>query len=153
MSYGSSTMQAFTEALQTNLLARLAAANEPTRVFDGPPPPGGGGYDQPEWIMLGDVVGAQHPPAISSRQPREEDYDLHVMVSVTAQTASDQKTVNDRAFTLLDYLNQELRGNLTQGVAGVYAATIAGGFRQSKRANAKARECCLEVLVHVLARI
>lgn len=151
--YGSSTLQAFTEALQTNLQARLTTAGETqVTVWDGPPSPSGWG--KPDWIMLGDIDGEQEGAALaSSTQPRDERYTLAVLISVARPTRSDQRTVSRRAFVLLDYLNQEIRGNVRQGVTGVLGALVQGPVRQAKRADAKTRECALEVGVYVHARI
>jgi hypothetical protein len=155
VTYGVSTVNDFTQALKASLQARLNAASEGVTVWDGWPTPEG--FNAADWIMLGDVEplgdSTSDAPAINStRQPRDEKYLLAVLFSCVRQTR-DQTVVNDRAEALLDYLNQELRGNPRQGVTGVMWAVLDGAPRIAKGATDKTRECHLEVGVRVRARM
>jgi hypothetical protein len=156
VTYGVSTIQTFTEALQTNLQARIDAAEgaNVVVVYDGWPTPEG--WNAPDWIMLGDVEPNGDPSDGAvlnvTKQPRNEPFVLAVLFSCARKTRA-QQIVNRRAFTLLDYLNQELRGNPRQGVSGVQWALLDGAPRIAKGATDTTRECHLEVGVRVRARI
>ncbi len=106
-----------------------------------------------ELIQVLDAVGDQSPRALNATtQPRAEEYDLSVVISVVGETRSDQATLRARAFVLLAEVETQLRGNVSLGISGVYAAVL-GHIAYTARANDMQRESAIDFDIHVTARL
>lgn len=161
--YAHSTIQLYTDNLIANLKARPGLAQ--TLISDGPPPAGAAQVD--EWMMFGDVDGNQKWATINAvRRPRDEEYTIECIISVVSQTILNddgvQAALNLRAMTIFAELEDELRGNPTQGVgpatginpAGyVIESEILSPVRLQKRASDTAREAGMEIGIRVKARL
>lgn len=109
--------------LKANLVAQLQARGGLTgvQVSYGPPLPD----PQREYIWVGDVDGQQEFAAMAAPNQRHETYRVQVIVGVLHE-GTDSKAADDRCFTLLGELEQQLRGDVT--VNGAVALAALGTF-------------------------
>jgi hypothetical protein len=152
VSFNASTVPAFRAALKKGLEARAGLGG--VSVCDGPAPPAD--LDRDELIELLDVVGEQSVHSLNkTTQPRRELMTLTLLITVVHATRDKQTEVNERAFVLLDELNQLLRDSDT-GLTSIYAGPgrIYGprvtSMTHTTRTNADntRREAGLSVGVH-----
>lgn len=157
MTFPPSSIPAFTAALMKGLTQRDALAT--VVVTDGPAP--ASAIDAAELIELLDVDGEETVHSLNkTTQPRLEKMTLTLLITVVWQTGEKQTEVNERAFELLDELNQLLRDSDT-GLTSIYAGPgrIYGPRvttkKHTKRTNANntKREAGLEVGVYWEAKI
>jgi hypothetical protein len=162
--YPTSTIQQYTDNLVDNLKKRSGLKD--TFIGDGPPPLDA--MQLKEWIVLGDVNGGQKWAVVDAqRRPRDEEYTIDVLISVVSATVPGddklQSALNNRCMALFAELEQELRGNPTQGV-GQPTGFYNGGFvivseianpnvKLQKRGNDTAREAAMEFGITVKARL
>lgn len=137
-------------ALQTLLLNRPGLAG--VSITEGPAEPSV--MAREELIQILDAVGDQHVHALNkTTQPRQEEYDLSVVISVVGETRSDQATLRARAFALLAEITQQLRSDPSLGLAGQVYAAIVGHIAYTARANDSSRESAIDFNISVVARL
>lgn len=120
-------------------------------VREGPPTVEERGHK--ELIQVLDASGDQTVRALNATtQPRNEEYDLAVVVSVVAEAESDQTTIRARAFALLAEIEAQLRSDPHLGIVNV-AASIVGKIAYTARASDAWRESCIDFDIHVMARL
>lgn len=136
--------------LQTLLLARPGLSG--VSVTEGPAEPSV--MAREELIQILDATGEQTVHALNrTTQPRQEEYDLNVVISVVGETRSDQATLRARAFVLLAEVTQQLRTDPSLGIAGQVYAAIVGHIAYTARANDSSRESAIDFNVHIVARL
>lgn len=161
--YAHSTIQLYTDALIANLKARQNLQR--VLISDGPPP--ASWLAAEEWVMFGDVTGNQSWAVINkTRRPRNEEFTIEVIISVIANTTDGddavQPMLNARCMEIFAELEDELRGNPTQGVGPATGIDPAGYVIESeistpvtlaKRGNDHAREASMTIGIKVKARL
>jgi len=114
--------------------------------------------DMPDLIALLDAEEHTQRPAGSrgaSAHPREEDFDLQVLVIASMTGVADHRPVTERAYQLLAELEDELRDDMTLNTA------LGNGWAQVKSAPLQEfgpspelrRESWIDARVHCKARI
>lgn len=148
-----STVFAFEQALLANLQARPGLSG--VIVTDGPPTVGE--LVTGEWIMLGNARGGQTWKTfpVSAPTSRDETYTIDMLINVVQAVNAAQTALTKRAFVLLKEVEDELRGNPSQGVANVAWGEVASTIDVQKAMNPTAgwRETLLRVGIRVRARI
>lgn len=143
-----STVYAVKAAIVTLLQANGALAN--VQISHGYP---GEGNIQREAIYIDRVTGGQRIPVFKAgRKTREETYAVTVVVFVEQDgvTAADAE---ERAFELLQEVEDMLADDPTLGgVSGVIHAT-AGTFREQAEPGVTGAACLIEFDIDVLARL
>lgn len=122
-----STIPALKAALLTRLINRAGLAG--VSVTWGRPP----GQLEKEWIMLGNCRNADptgeerggQSTAVLGRRSREERYVLEVDINVIKSIKETAQSVTERAFVLLDEIEDELRADPTVN-ATVRTAQVTG---------------------------
>lgn len=158
--YADSTIPAFTAALIAGLTAQLA--DPKVVISDGPAAPGATESEAVIEILDAEVDVSAYLDATT--QPRGEEGQIRVLITVQQATRGKQTTVNERAFALLAALNTllrsktELQGYFTQpapGHLGFIAGARISRIVHTKRTdpNQKVREAGLDVTVIWKARI
>lgn len=146
----SSSINAVIPALQTLLQARAGLTG--VSITEGPAEPAL--RDRKELIQILDATGDQTVHALNRvTQPRQEEYDLNVLISVVAATRSKQATIRARAFALLAEVEAQLRSDPSLGIAGQVYSSIVGHIAYTTRANDQDRESAIDFNVHVVARL
>jgi hypothetical protein len=154
MTYEASSIPDFCDALQAQLRAALDAGEGQGKVPVAVGPPDATTFDRPEWVMVGDVRGDGHIQVYAATtQPRDEDYTVAVLISVALQTSKDQATVDARAWTIYDYLQQLIRGGGGRLGLSKVKWSVVWVDSVSRRADDRVRECVIEAGVQVRARI
>lgn len=150
-----STIPAFTAALKAALEARTGLKG--VSICDGPCPPGDA--EREEVIELLDAESDIGAFLDATTQPRKEDGQLKILITVQRATRDKQTQVNERAFELLAEISTQLRQ--TTDLQGFYTGPgfVAGArlahITHTKRTapNNQVREAGLEVTVIWKARI
>lgn len=145
----SSSINTVIPTLVTLLQARAGLSG--VSVVEGPGEPSV--MEREEVIMVLDADGDQSVRALNATtQPRNEEYDLAIVVSVVGETRNDQATLRARCFALVAEIEAQLRSDPHLGLVNV-SASILGKFKYSARANDSAREACFDFDIHVMARL
>lgn len=145
----SSSINTVIPTLQSLLQARAGLSG--VAITDGPAEPSL--MQREELIQILDADGHQSVRALNATtQPRNEEYDLALCISVIGETRSDQATLRARAFALLAEIEAQLRSDPHLGLVNVSAA-IVGKIKYTPRASDMQRESAIDFDIHVEARL
>jgi hypothetical protein len=161
LTYATSQIQVFTDAVITNLRARAGLAD--VFITDGPPPANILG-NMPEWVMFADVHGDDVWSAIADpRRPKDETFTIDVVIDVIMNTTpgSDvQPACNRRAIEILAEIEDCLRADPRQGVAPLTGQQVPYVIVSAitaknllKRGNDEVREAAIEAGIQVKVRL
>jgi hypothetical protein len=119
-------------------------------VSEGPATPAE--MERKDLIQILDAKGDQEPHALNrTTQPRQEEVDLNLLISVKGETRNKQATLRARAYALLNEIGAALRSDPHMGLSNVYGAYIAR-VDYMPRANDHARESAIDFDIHYTAR-
>jgi hypothetical protein len=161
LSFATSQIQVFTDALIQNLRARDGL--EDVIITDGPPMPTVIG-NMPEWVMIGDVRGDDVWAAIAEpRRPKNETFTIDLFVDVIMNTTpgSDvQPTCSRRAMAIFAEIEDCLRADPRQGILPLTGSqppyVIVSAITNKaliKRGNDQVREAAIEAAIEVQVRL
>lgn len=150
---GTSTINAFEQALQANLKKRTGLSGVTITVG----PPTAGELMVGEWLMLGNSTATQNYATFPYNAPtsRDETARIELLINVVQAINADHTVVNNRAYALLAEVENELRSNPSQGVTNVLWAEIAPSMRVQKQMNPDAgwRETLITSQIKLRSRI
>jgi hypothetical protein len=146
----SSSINTVIPALVTLLQARPNLAT--VSVIEGPAEPSV--RNREELILVLDAKGQQSVRAINATtQPRNEEYDVAVLISVLGETRNDQATLRARCFALMAEIEAQLRSDVHLGLVGVYASVVGHISYTARLISDSTRESAIDFDIHVTARL
>lgn len=150
---GTSTINAFEQALQANLKARVGLNGVTVTVG----PPTVGELNIGEWLMLGNSTAGQNYKTFPYNAPtsKDETARIDLLINVVQAINNDHTALNNRAFALLAEVENELRSNPSQGVPYVLWAEVAENMRVEKNMNSQSgwRETLIVAQIKLRSRI
>lgn len=140
-----STIPAFIDGLLSRLQARPALLG--VHVTDFKPDE----QEQDDWIMLDGAEPSEQEAAALGRLRREEEFFHEILVSCVRSYGDPQKTARDRAFALVQEVENELRDDPTVGLVVRECQVIT--VKLENRADGQRREARVTVRIRARHRI